>query len=83
MRDDMRDDMRGSVYDEGRAGAVFKEVLSLIIAQRRPSELLGERPDRLSELTDSYIRILAREGALPPVTACLARGVVQTGSRLA
>jgi membrane peptidoglycan carboxypeptidase len=58
--------LSGRSGDSADAGAAYKEVLSLIVAQRRPSELLGERPDRLEELTDSYLRILAREGVITP-----------------
>lgn len=50
--------------DEAQAAAAYKQVLSLIVAQRRPTELLGERPDRLAEITDGYLRILAREGII-------------------
>ncbi|MBS1188482.1 MAG: glycosyl transferase family 51 [Rhodocyclaceae bacterium] len=46
------------------AAAPFKEALSLFIAQRRPSDLLAENSDRLAELTNSYIRLLAREGVI-------------------
>ncbi|MBL8483780.1 MAG: transglycosylase domain-containing protein [Rhodocyclaceae bacterium] len=48
------------------AGQYFKEVLALIIAQRRPSDLLGESGARLEELTDSYLRLLARDQLIPP-----------------
>lgn len=50
----------------GGAAAPFKEALSLFIAQRRPSDLLAQNAWRLSELTDSYLRLLAREGIIPP-----------------
>ncbi len=46
----------------------FRQVLSLLIAQRRPSELLNGERARLDALTDSYLRLLARhrliDGAL-------------------
>lgn len=48
------------------AAAPFKEALSLFIAQRRPSDLLAQNAWRLSELTDSYLRLLAREGIISP-----------------
>ncbi|MBL8473529.1 MAG: transglycosylase domain-containing protein [Rhodocyclaceae bacterium] len=47
------------------AGQYFKEVLALIIAQRRPSDLLGESGTRLEALTDSYLRLLEREQLIP------------------
>ncbi|HZX32802.1 MAG TPA: transglycosylase domain-containing protein [Rhodocyclaceae bacterium] len=46
------------------AAQPFKEALSLFIAQRRPSDLLAENPARLTELTDSHIRLLAKEGII-------------------
>lgn len=48
------------------AGPVFKEALALFVAQRRPSDLLAENAPRLAELTDSHLRILARDGVITP-----------------
>lgn len=48
------------------AAQAYKEVLSLIIGQRRPSALFAEGPERLAALTDSYLRILARDGLIGP-----------------
>ncbi|MGO4329602.1 transglycosylase domain-containing protein [Cupriavidus sp. 2TAF22] len=45
---------------------VFKEALSLIIAQRGPSHFLRRDTATLSTLTDSYIRLLSAAGAIPP-----------------
>ncbi len=44
----------------------FRQVLSLLIAQRRPSYFLGSGRDSLAELTDSYLRLLADTGIIPP-----------------
>ena len=44
---------------------VFREVLSLIVAQRRPSGLLLESTERLDRLTDSYLRLLSSDGGIP------------------
>lgn len=44
---------------------VFREVLSLIVAQRRPSGLLLDSTERLEQLTDSYLRLLAGAGSIP------------------
>ncbi len=52
--------------DPRSAAQAYKEVLSLLIAQRRPSELLGAERARLDALTDSYLRILARDGVIAP-----------------
>jgi membrane peptidoglycan carboxypeptidase len=44
----------------------YKHVLSLMIAQRRPSSyLLGERK-ALNELTNSHLRVLAQAGVISP-----------------
>lgn len=48
------------------AGPLFKEMLALFVAQRRPSDLLAENARRLAELTDSHVRILARDGVISP-----------------
>jgi membrane peptidoglycan carboxypeptidase len=48
------------------AASRYKHVLSLMIAQRRPSYyLLGGRKE-LGELTDSHLRVLAQAGVIPP-----------------
>jgi membrane peptidoglycan carboxypeptidase len=44
----------------------YKHVLSLMIAQRRPSDyLISERED-LDELTNTHLRVLAQAGVIPP-----------------
>lgn len=43
----------------------YKQALSLIVAQRRPSHYLAERAPGLRELTDSHLRLLARDGVIP------------------
>jgi membrane peptidoglycan carboxypeptidase len=43
----------------------FKQALSLFVAQRRPSGLLGDTTGRLNTLTDSYIRLLADDQLIP------------------
>jgi membrane peptidoglycan carboxypeptidase len=43
----------------------YREVLSLLLATRRPTDYLRERPDALDELADRYIRRLVREGVIP------------------
>ncbi len=42
----------------------FKQVLALLIAQRRPTHFLIRDRAALLALTDSYLRILAREGII-------------------
>lgn len=43
----------------------FRQVLSLLIAQRRPSYFLGPGRQQLAALTDSYLRLLAGAGIIP------------------
>ncbi|MEO7560097.1 MAG: transglycosylase domain-containing protein [Nitrosospira sp.] len=44
----------------------YKHVLSLIIAQRRPSYYLLAGRKSLEELTNSHLRVLAQAGVIPP-----------------
>ena len=44
----------------------FKQALSLMIAQRRPSHYLGDGEPSLAELTDSYLRVMADLGVIGP-----------------
>lgn len=55
--------------------AVFKEALSLMIAQRSPSYYLNEDIDVLQGLTDSYLRLMARDGLISPALLQAALGV--------
>ena len=50
-----------------RPGALaFKQALSLMVAQRRPSYYLAEGEPALRQLTDSYLRVLADAGVITP-----------------
>ncbi|MES2364359.1 MAG: transglycosylase domain-containing protein [Pseudomonadota bacterium] len=51
--------------DHATANA-FKHTLSLLIAQRKPSFYLGSNHTELNELTNSYVRLMAREGLISP-----------------
>ncbi|GMQ90272.1 MAG: transglycosylase domain-containing protein [Gammaproteobacteria bacterium] len=44
----------------------YKQVLSLLLAQRRPTYFLVQEPDALRTLTDAYLRILTREDVIGP-----------------
>jgi membrane peptidoglycan carboxypeptidase len=44
----------------------FRQVLSLFLAQRRPSYFLGPGRPQLAALTDSYLRLLAGAGIISP-----------------
>ncbi len=45
-------------------GLAFRQVLSLMIAQRGPSRFLLRQNEELATLTDSYLRLLANGGAI-------------------
>jgi membrane peptidoglycan carboxypeptidase len=49
-----------------RRAQVFKQMLSLIVAQRRPSDFLLDSQAALNQLTDSHLRLLASAGFIPP-----------------
>ena len=49
-------------HEQARA---FRQVLSLLIAQRRPSYFLGPGRQQLAALTDSYLRLLAGAVVIP------------------
>ncbi len=59
-------------------GLALREVLSLIIAQRRPSHYLSKGRIELAELTDSHLRVLAANGIIeqPLADAALASKAV-------
>ncbi|WP_366513235.1 transglycosylase domain-containing protein [Methylobacter sp.] len=42
----------------------YRQVLSILLSQRRPSYLLGSGYNALQNLTDSYLRILAEQGVI-------------------
>jgi membrane peptidoglycan carboxypeptidase len=44
----------------------FKQALSLMVAQRRPSHYLGDGATSLAELTNSYLRVMAEAGVIGP-----------------
>ena len=54
---------------EAARGLALRQVLSLMIAQRRPSYFLNKGHDDLAELTDSHIRVLAANGVIDPLFA--------------
>ncbi|WP_149087755.1 transglycosylase domain-containing protein [Pseudomonas prosekii] len=58
-------------------GLALREMLSLMIAQRRPSHYLTKGHDELASLTDSHIRLLAQNGVIdaPFAAAALASKV--------
>ena len=47
-----------------RKGEVYRQVLSLLLASRRPAYFLIEHHDALDALTDNYLRLLAAAGII-------------------
>jgi membrane peptidoglycan carboxypeptidase len=45
-------------------GLALRQVMSLIIAQRRPSHYLAKGREELAQLTDSHLRLLAQNGLI-------------------
>jgi membrane peptidoglycan carboxypeptidase len=43
----------------------YRQVLNILLSQRRPSYLLGSGFDALQKLTDSHLRVLAEHGVIP------------------
>lgn len=50
----------------GEYASAYKHVLSLMIAQRRPSAYLGKDHKTLEDLTNSHLRVLAQAGVITP-----------------
>lgn len=49
-----------------QAGRVVKSALSLFLAQRRPSAYLLNNRESLGALTDSYLRLMTKDGLISP-----------------
>jgi membrane peptidoglycan carboxypeptidase len=56
-------DAVGDRHEQARA---FRQILSLLIAQRRPSYFLGPGRQQLAGLTDAHLRLLANAGMITP-----------------
>ena len=56
------------------AALVYKEALSLFIAQRRPAHYLGAGASDLEELTNTHLRVLAANGVITAQVRDLASG---------
>ncbi|MDP3441036.1 MAG: transglycosylase domain-containing protein [Azonexus sp.] len=57
--------LHDAAADPIERATAFKQALSLLVAQRRPSGLLGDTTGRLNALTDSYIRLLGDDKLIP------------------
>ena len=47
-----------------RQALAYRQVLNILLSQRRPSYLLGRGFDALQNLTDRYLRIMAEQGVI-------------------
>lgn len=52
--------------DPAEQALLYKQALSLLISQRRPSYYFDGKEAELEQLTDSYLRLLGNAGAIPP-----------------
>lgn len=63
----LRKDLTGASGDLTEQALAYKQVLSLFLAQRRPSYYLGgSEPRRLGDLADVYLELLADAGVITP-----------------
>lgn len=53
----------------------YKQVLSLFLAQRRPSFYLSAKPERLNTLTNIYLGLMADAGVISPKLAATAKAI--------
>ena len=56
----------GSAAEAERRAQVYKQALSLLIAQRRPSYYLNAGRQDLERLADAYLRVLSAAGVIDP-----------------
>ena len=55
-----------SEAEQARQGTIYRQVLSLLLAERRPSYYLGGHRDALALLTDKYLHLLCEVGVITP-----------------
>ena len=55
--------------NDAEKARAYKQILSLLIAQRRPSFYLVTNRDALESITNSYLRILGKAGIITPAVA--------------
>lgn len=63
---------RTGLEEKGRA---LRQVISLLVAQRRPSYLLNSGEKALASLTESYVRLIAQAGIISPSLRDAALGI--------
>ncbi|WP_020160729.1 transglycosylase domain-containing protein [Methylobacter marinus] len=57
-------DALNSEHISQEQGQAFRQVLSILLSQRRPSYLLGSGFETLQALTDKYLRLMASQGII-------------------
>jgi membrane peptidoglycan carboxypeptidase len=55
-----------SATDAARRAEIYRQVLALLLAQRRPSHYLLAGREDLARLTDAHLRLLAQRGIITP-----------------
>ena len=65
----------GQGSNDGERARAYKEILSILIAQRRPAFYLVTNRDTLESITDSYLRILGKRGIITPQLRDAALGI--------
>lgn len=53
-----------SYDDQPKRAAMYRQVLSLLLAINRPTYFLRSHPEALKERTDAYLRVLANDGII-------------------
>lgn len=56
--------LNSSEHISQQQAQAYRQVLSILLSQRRPSYLLGRGYDALQDLTNSYLRLLAEQGVI-------------------
>ena len=60
------DALRSHEHITPQQAQAYRQVLSILLSQRRPTYLLGRGYDALQNLTDSYLRLMADQGVISP-----------------
>lgn len=58
--------LQGQAKISAQQAQVYRQVLNILLSQRRPTYYLGKGFDALQTKTDSYLRIMAEQGVISP-----------------
>lgn len=83
--DEVNRSLRSDAAPLAERGAIYKQALSLMISQRRPSGYLSGDLGDLEQLTNTYLRLMGNAGIIPPALrdAALAVPLAQRQGNLA